>query len=578
MTTIEDHADLSAVKAASVALRTRILFVSGEPDTPGNRYRIEDLAVALPADQYEVVTVRQDEISSRSSQLGGFQVAWFWRCRLTPAVANLLKRLADQGVGIVADIDDLVFASSSVTVDNIDGFRAMGWDPASAAPLFASRSAVLAAAHLRAATTQPLVEALEFDIGPTVAIPNGFDENAWNISSLARRLRPRSGLFRIGYAGGTLTHQRDLLVAARAVAQVLSENADARLVLFEGCVNLLEFPELMAHVNQIEWRDRVPISAMPFEYARFDVSIAPLEANNPFCEAKSALKFFEAALVNVVSIASPTPPFRQLIRDGKNGVLAESQDQWYRAITDLYSDAGRRRELAAQARQDVIWNCGPLRQGRMVSEVVDAVVGGMEHKVEPEKSWPLCFYPKVSTDIINVIEDHARPVISCGSVAVRVKLSTTGAVGILESIADRGRSDLDLIVVAEGADLAAVSEISDWLQLNSGRFARVRLGTVHGDHSESAVVNGIFALAMNLYLAWIEPEAGPVCYQEISQAIDEARSKKAPQVLIAPGGQPRPSSRVYSVEAWAAVGGVGESGVAIAEALDSFGARGRKVL
>ena len=48
------------------------------------------------------------------------------------------------------------------------------------------------------------------------------------------------------------------------------------------------------------------------EKARFDINLAPLEVGNPFCEAKSQLKFFEAGLVNCTTIASPTGPVPRL--------------------------------------------------------------------------------------------------------------------------------------------------------------------------------------------------------------------------------------------------------------------------
>lgn len=577
MGSIRGHSAGVPVKSQTHTSKVSVLFVSGEPDTAGHRYRIADFAAALPSDQYDVIVLRQGDIARTLNQLADFRVVWFWRARLTPAVARLLKWSIDRGSVVVGDIDDLVFASSSVTVDDIDGFRAMGWNPSSAGPLFSARSAVLAAADLRTATTKPLVEALEMDIGPAVALPNGYDETSWNISNLARRLRPPSGLFRIGYAGGTRTHQRDLQVAAPAIAQFLTDNQDARLVLFEGCVNLLEFPELMAHVDQVEWRARVPISAMPFEYARFDVSIAPLEPANRFCDAKSALKFFEAALVDVVSVASPTPPFRELIQDGNNGFLAESQLDWYQAFAALFRDAERRHSLANQARQDAIWNCGPLRQGRMVSDVIAAVLRGETQPLDPAQSWPLRTFPAVSTATVNVVADYCRPVIAGGSVALRVTSSTADVVSILESIANQDRDDLDLIVVAEGADTEVVNQVSTWLLSNRRRFARVRLGTLMGSCSETVAANCMFALAMSLYLVWLAPDAGPLDPRAITQALAEARRRKVGRVPLASGASAQTQSVVYSVEAWAAVGGLDEAAPTFSDALDSLGVGGLNV-
>ena len=80
-----------------------------------------------------------------------------------------------------------------------------------------------------------------------------------------------------------------------------------------------EFPVLAACMHQIEWRDMVPLDRLPNEIARFDINLIPLEIGNPFCEAKSELKFFEAALVEVCTIASRTGPMQRTISTGRLG-------------------------------------------------------------------------------------------------------------------------------------------------------------------------------------------------------------------------------------------------------------------
>ena len=67
------------------------------------------------------------------------------------------------------------------------------------------------------------------------ALPNGFDEAVHRTSRLAvrrRRREPETALIRIGYASGTRTHQRDFGQASDALARVLREHPECRLVLF----------------------------------------------------------------------------------------------------------------------------------------------------------------------------------------------------------------------------------------------------------------------------------------------------------------------------------------------------------
>ena len=160
-------------------------------------------------------------------------------------------------------------------------------------------------------------------------VPNGFDDAFLRTAQRAvewRESLPDDGIVRIGYAAGTMTHQQDLSVALPALVQILKEHSEVRFVCFEGAIDLSEFPELTELSGQLEVRPLVPIAQLPYEYTRFDVNIAPLVVNNPFCEAKSELKFFEAVLAGVV----PSPHRRS--RSHRRCETAR-RDSWPRATS-----------------------------------------------------------------------------------------------------------------------------------------------------------------------------------------------------------------------------------------------------
>ncbi len=79
--------------------------------------------------------------------------------------------------------------------------------------------------------------------------------------------------------------------------------------------------------------------------AETDVNLAPLDLTSPFCNAKSELKFFEAAAVGVPTIASAMEPFAAAIEHGVPGFLARDPGEWRDTLELLVASRARRRQV-----------------------------------------------------------------------------------------------------------------------------------------------------------------------------------------------------------------------------------------
>ena len=88
--------------------------------------------------------------------------------------------------------------------------------------------------------------------------------------------------------------------------------------------------------------------------ARVDINIAPLEIGNPFCEAKSELKFFEAGIVGVPTVAAATQTFREAIADGIDGFVAGGEEEWFSKLEKLIVDENLRKTMGEKARQTAL--------------------------------------------------------------------------------------------------------------------------------------------------------------------------------------------------------------------------------
>ena len=357
--------------------RPKIVFISGNQRAVGHRYRVLNLAESLAPQFYRTVIIPIEEFPQRLGEIKDCDIVWIWRTPYSEVVARVIATARHSGARVVFDIDDLLFRPELAKSEIIDGIRSLGQKEEEARALYEGFRSVLSQADHFTTTTSALAREARDLCKPTTVIPNGFEKQRLELSRaarLSRQAKASDGLVRIGYFGGTLTHQRDLAVASRGLAAVLAENPQVRLVLWRETVNLAEFPELERQSGQIEWRDRVARDDTPLEYATFDINIAPLEVGNPFCEAKSELKFFEAALLGMPTVASPTQPYADAIRHGESGFLANDDQQWYTLLRDLVQSAELRARVGGRAYQEALWLYGPERRSQLMTDFVDRLL------------------------------------------------------------------------------------------------------------------------------------------------------------------------------------------------------------
>jgi len=319
---------------------------------------------------------------------------------------------------------------------------------------------------------------------PAYVLPNGFDAANHAVSRRAMRdwNDVKDDLLRIGYASGTRTHQRDFAVAVPALARILRENAQVRLTLFvdgssgEGVVLANEFPELTDLADRIEWRALVKLPDLPKELARFSINIAPLELNNEFCEAKSELKFFEAALVGVPTVATPTGPFKRAIIHDVTGMLADSDEAWYATLTDLLGNPEKRARMAQAAYHTSLANFGPEARSEAFSLMLAQWQGGSTGAAAFERqcyraSLPRILPPNVPECETLFLTDRR------GEANVTIVIPTYNyadfVVETLQSVACQTLEVVDLIVVDDCSTDDSVPMVLDWVGTHVGRFNRI---------------------------------------------------------------------------------------------------------
>jgi glycosyltransferase involved in cell wall biosynthesis len=87
---------------------------------------------------------------------------------------------------------------------------------------------------------------------------------------------------------------------------------------------------------------------------KVDVNIAPLVLGDPFCEAKSEIKFTETGILKIPTVAVRNQTFSETIEDGVDGFLADNQKEWVEKIEKLVRDEKLRKTMGKKAREKIV--------------------------------------------------------------------------------------------------------------------------------------------------------------------------------------------------------------------------------
>lgn len=309
-----------------------VLFVSGSAASATLRYRVR-----LPEEGLRSRGIRTAALHFTDPRIRHLaplaDVIVLYRC---PAGSELLALLSDlrrqpSPPLLVYDIDDLVFSP-----ELCDGLPFLTtWTPAQRATFereVALRARCIPHVDLLTGSTEGvLAELSRLSSAPIALLPNGIGRVGLSDAKAASsEPRPAGGL-RIGYFSGSATHDEDWAQIEPAVIEALRADSNTRLWLV-GKVR--PGRELAAVRGQVRTVRPVSWRALPRLLREVDVTLAPL-ARSPFTDAKSAIKWLEAALVGTPTIATGSPPFRAVIEHGRTGFIADTPDEWLACLLRL---------------------------------------------------------------------------------------------------------------------------------------------------------------------------------------------------------------------------------------------------
>jgi glycosyltransferase involved in cell wall biosynthesis len=325
--------------AQLIRRQRRVAYFYHVPDSSTFRYRIYNMIQSLNAlsDDISAAWFCLGDGARLNRALDAADVVVVCRTQYSAEVRRLIERVRRSGRRVLFDTDDLVFDVGYIEVIMDTLGQSLGADgPWDSWYAYSGRiNATMQLCDGGIATNEYLAKRLNRCSERQVAVvPNFLNREQMAISDRVFSAKEasyfqRDDAIHIGYFSGSPTHNRDFQSVAPVLADLLDENPRIRVRL----VGYIEVPAVLhRHEDRIERHSLTDFLNLQILIGSTEINIAPLQVN-VFTNCKSELKFFEAAVVGTMTIASPTFTFRGAIEDGRTGFLA-AEFAWHDKLRD----------------------------------------------------------------------------------------------------------------------------------------------------------------------------------------------------------------------------------------------------
>jgi glycosyltransferase involved in cell wall biosynthesis len=363
----------------------RVAYFYERPDTSTFRYRVYNMMQVLRTLGQDIGAgfFGNDDKDDLARVVDAADVVVICRARYNQHINQLITRAREQGKRVIFDVDDLVFNTDYVhlilrTLDqDIDNPAAwdtwFGWIGRIGATLRMCDAAIATNGYLANKIN-------EYSGLPTEVIPNFLNQEQLAISDRIFKEKldlgfKRTEAIHIGYFSGTPTHNHDFAVAAKALAAAMRNDPRLRLLV----VGFLELKGgLEAYADRIEFYPLHDFVNLQRIMSLVEINIVPL-VDNGFTNCKSELKYFEAAAVGTLTIATPIHSYAGAITHGENGYLARSTD-WADCIGRLSADFNGYAAMAEKAHAHTMATYGWFNQLERIERVL---FGGDNGRPQP---------------------------------------------------------------------------------------------------------------------------------------------------------------------------------------------------
>ena len=320
-----------------------ILFINGCGLPHPERYRVDHQIEQLEANGLTVDKIYYTEVHPEIIKF--YRGVVIFRCPITKPINELIDKAKYFNKKVFFDVDDLVidrkYTDGIEYVQKMDKKERKIYDDG-----VVKMGKTMERCDYLITTTPALARELR-KYGKEVFVnKNVASEEMVKLSLEAtEKVKKDSEKVMIGYLSGSITHNPDFELIKPALVKILDEFPEVELTV----MGHLDLPEELERFNKrIVRRPFESWRKLPEVVASLDINLAPIE-KSIFNEAKSENKWTEASLCKVITVASDFGAFKEVIKDGVNGMLCETSEDWYEKLRKLVKDGGLRERIANNA-------------------------------------------------------------------------------------------------------------------------------------------------------------------------------------------------------------------------------------
>ncbi|WP_331288726.1 MULTISPECIES: glycosyltransferase [Methylobacteriaceae] len=424
------------------------------------RYRVDYKIKQLQSVGQEASWFDASDPRSFRDQAPKFGAVIFYRVPGTPEIAELIHYVNSLGIPTFYEIDDLIIDPENYppALESMGGLVTKEeWGRFVLDPLLFAAAARICKYGIGSTTL--ITDALSklVQTGSAVTIRNGYIEKDYSeLQSKAWGTTTQSKIT-IFYGSGSRSHTGNFYNgAAQAIFAIMKRHGEVDLHIVGP---LLLDDSFKIFGTRVKRSNKISTFATYLDALKqADINIAPLDGSI-FADAKSEIKWLEAALVGVPSVVSTSSAYREVVRNGVDAFLCSSESEWYSALDNLVRKAPLRQTMAEEAYNTARSKYNELSLGSSLKQYISAKQLEFRYQVTSELKVALVnvyFAPQTYGGATRIVETLAKE-LKCQDLSVEVFTSLANAdhEGQLERYS---AINCDITAVAPGRNCDPIAE------------------------------------------------------------------------------------------------------------------------